>query len=164
MESKIAQIKTNGFLDFEKSKLTGDKWEFRKKFANMAINLWLLAEGSDHYRTKIERGKVLDFIKNLFTNDSLFSPNELDETKRKEILLELVGMKTEIPPLTTVCDFIKMNKEISRAFYFDACLIIHLDGRVVNTEQKFLDEMKQFLGLSSEDCSKILMHFAHSNK
>ncbi|MCB1179105.1 MAG: hypothetical protein KDK36_16080, partial [Leptospiraceae bacterium] len=134
MESKIAQIQNNGYLELEQEIDPSAKLEFKKKFAHMAINLWLQAEGADKYRTKIERGKVLDFIKLLFVKDSLFSPDDFDENKRKEILMELVGLKTEIPPITTVTDFVKKNKELAKAFLYDACLIVHLDGRVVNSE------------------------------
>lgn len=158
-ESRIAKVNENGYRELEKSVEASELLSFRKKYATMAIDVWFLAESSDRYIRREERELVLEFIKYLFQPESLFPPAEYDEATQKNILLELVGLKDNLPPLSVVGDYLRKYHQLAPVFLFDACMIIHLDGRVLTSEQEFLRDFIRLSNIPDTQKNEILRQF-----
>ncbi|MDX1959806.1 MAG: hypothetical protein SFU98_14620 [Leptospiraceae bacterium] len=157
-ESMIADISRNGYLGVERKIPQEERKEARKRYANLAISIWLHAVASDNYQKVLERKKVLDFIKLLFQEGSLFPEPEYSDSDQKKILMELVAI-TDLISLDAIAEYLSDKKEIALAFFHDACLIVFLDGRVVSTENDFLESIAGKFALSKMDKEKILEQF-----
>lgn len=158
-KSLIAKVNENGYREIEAKIPEAERLAFRKKFATVAIDIWFLAESSDRYIKPDERKLVLEFIKLLFHSDSLFPPEEYSEEIRKNILLELVGLKDNLPPLTEVTDYLRRYPNLTKAFLFDACMIIHLDGRVVTSEAQFLNDFVKMTNIPESEKLEVYRQF-----
>jgi len=161
MEKKswIAKVNENGYREVEAQVPEEEKLGFRKNFAQKAIDTWLLAESSDGYKQIQERKLILDFIKLLFLPDSLFPSSEYSETTQQNILLELVTQKKEPPILKEITEFLKKYPSLKKAFLYDICQIIYLDGRVLTSENQFLNDFINLTNISQSEKFEVLRHF-----
>ncbi len=146
-ESSIADIERNGYLSIERTLAPKNVLETRKEYAETAISLWMHAASSDTKNKLPERKKVLEFIKLLFHEGSVFPPTMYKEEERKNILIDLVKEK-EPMKLEAISEYLKGKKELTLAFFYDACLLVYLDGKLVSTENDFLDTIAGEWGLT----------------
>ncbi|MEM4271301.1 MAG: TerB family tellurite resistance protein [Candidatus Pacearchaeota archaeon] len=147
-ESAIAKVNQNGYREIEKQIPQEELQAFRKKFAQIALDFWFLAESADGYIQKEEREMIMDFIKLLFQKDSLFTPEEYDELVRKSLIIELTTRGRHSFSLKEIANFARKHSKLAEAFIQDALAIIHADGRVLTKETNFLKEFMDLLGIS----------------
>lgn len=146
-ESSIADIERNGYLGIERTLAPENTLETRKEYAETAISLWMHAASSDTPNKLLERKKVLEFIQLLFHEGSLFPASMYKEAEQKKILLDLVKEK-EPMKIEEISEYLKGKKELILAFFYDACLLVYLDGKLVSTENDFLDTIAGEWGLT----------------
>ncbi|MCX7999086.1 MAG: hypothetical protein N3A69_09075 [Leptospiraceae bacterium] len=138
-ESQIAKVNENGYREIEKEVPKEELQAFRKRFAQVVLDFWFMAEASDGYVQREERDMIMSFIKLLFRDDSLFPSKEYDELIRQNLLLELTSRDRKRASLKEIANFARKNSIFS---------IIHADGRVLTKESNFLKEFLNLLGMS----------------
>lgn len=158
-ESAIAKVNQNGYREIEKEIPKEELQAFRKKFAQIVVDFWFLAESADGYIQKEEREMLMEFIKFLFSKDSLFPPEEYDELVRKNLILEFTSAGRKVFSLKEIANFARRHSKLAEAFLQDALAIIHADGRVLTKESNFLKEFMDLLGFSQGKLHEIMNNY-----
>lgn len=149
-ESAIAKVNQNGYREIEKEIPREELQVFRKKFTQIVLDFWFMVESSDGYVQKDERNMIMNFIKLLFAEDSLFPPSEYDEYVRKNLIIEFTSKARKPYSLKEIANFVRKNSKLAEAFLQDALAIIHADGRILTKEMNFLKEFMNLLGISEQ--------------
>ncbi|MCB1143582.1 MAG: hypothetical protein H7A24_16785 [Leptospiraceae bacterium] len=141
-ESYISLIHTNGYLEYEKSIGFSDfdRKISRRKYANFAVEYWISAEGSDSHRLNLERGLVMEFIKHLFSPNSLFPSPEYSKNEQENIMRELISVAKKPHSLKVIGSYLSdKSLEIRKSFLYDGILIIAIDEKFEANEILFLE-------------------------
>ncbi|MEM7181092.1 MAG: hypothetical protein AAF518_09275 [Spirochaetota bacterium] len=164
MTSKLLSLQNSGYDWQSETATTRENLQKRMRHIAMVVHLWLHAEQADGYRKMPEHKKVLEFIQRLFEEGSFFPPSEFNREDRERILSELLAGKKNLLPLEEVCQYVQGKPELAKNFFYDACILAGLDGRIMTKESHFLYELAGALGITQEDRKNIFSSLLDKEK